>query len=87
MADTIDWRPMADFDPSKLGQQVHDRLNDQIIDWEPERHGKNWDQHGYRDFGGGIVEWDGLLLDGWRPSIRRAPTELIRTARRRGQAL
>ena len=63
------WRPMLAFDPSKPGQQVHDKLNDQVIEWQPERHGKDY-QAGHRDLGAGVVEWDGLLLDGWSPSPR-----------------
>ena len=87
MANKTGWRPMDQFDPSKSGQQVHDQLNDQVIDWEPERHGRDWARHGHRDFGDGIVEWDGLLLDGWRPAASRALTELIGATRRRGPAL
>jgi hypothetical protein len=44
---------------------VHDRLNDQVIAWKPERHGRDY-RAGHRDFGGGVIEWDGLLLDGWK---------------------
>jgi len=73
----IGWRPMALFDPTRAGQQVHDRLNEQVIDWNPERHGRNWQEHGHRDFGDGVIEWDGLLLDGWRPVADRAIGELV----------
>jgi hypothetical protein len=59
-----DWRPMAVFDPDKPAL-VHDRLNDQVIAWKPERHGRDY-RAGHRDFGGGVIEWDGLLLDGWK---------------------
>ena len=31
---------MSEFDPSKPGQLVHDRLNDEAIEWQPERHGR-----------------------------------------------
>ncbi len=61
-----DWRPMSEFDPTQPAR-VHDRLNDQVIEWDPETHGRDWDLGGHRDFGGGVVEWDGLLLDGWLP--------------------
>ncbi len=52
---------------------MHDKLNDQEIDWEPEQHGKDY-KAGHRDFGDGVVEWDGLLLDGGRLArmVRRA---------------
>src|SRR4029450_9408033 len=59
------WRPMSEFDPSKPAL-VHDRLNDQTIDWEPERHGTDY-KAGHRNFGDGVIEWDGLLLDRWKP--------------------
>jgi hypothetical protein len=61
------WRPMAEFDPDKRGLLVHDQLNDLVLEWEPERHGKDWHQGGHHDWGKGIVNWDGLLLDGWMP--------------------
>jgi hypothetical protein len=47
------WLPMSEFDPSKPAL-VHDKLNDQVIDWEPERHGKDY-KAGHRDFGDGRV--------------------------------
>ena len=56
---------MSEFDPSKPAL-VHDRLNDQVIDWEPERHSTDY-KASHHDFGDGVVEWDGLLLDGWKP--------------------
>jgi len=62
------WLSMAEFDPSKLAL-VHDKLNDQMIDWEPERHGTDY-KAGHRDLGDGVIEWDGLLLDGWKPLWR-----------------
>ena len=30
------WRPMAELTRRNPGQQVHDQLNDRIIDWEPD---------------------------------------------------
>ena len=48
-----DWRPMSEFDPSKPAL-VHDRLNDKTIDWEPERHGKDY-QAGQCEFGDGVI--------------------------------
>src|SRR5262245_28056804 len=59
------FRPMSEFDPA-LPEMVHDQLNDETFEWQPEK----WLEH-YRqyacDFGYGLIEWDGLLLDGWRP--------------------
>lgn len=64
------WRPMSEFDPDKPAH-VHDRLNDQAFIWNPERHGRDWRRHGHHDFGDGVIEWDGLLLDGWKPRRSR----------------
>lgn len=59
-------RPMADFEPCKAAL-VHDQLNDQVISWEPDQHRKNYDKHAHR-LADGVIAWDGLLLDGWRPT-------------------
>jgi len=44
---------------------VHDGLNDNFIEWDPE-----W-AASYREYSAqhdeGVVEWDGALLDGWIP--------------------
>jgi hypothetical protein len=57
-------RPMSEFDPS-MPAMVHDQLND-TFEWMPEK----WREHYERyasEHAPGIVSWDGLLLDGWRP--------------------
>jgi hypothetical protein len=59
-------RSMSDFDPSKR-VLVHDRLNDQMIEWEPELYQEHYDRYAHPDFSPGVTEWDGLLLDGWKP--------------------
>jgi hypothetical protein len=46
---------------------VRDRLNNEVIDWKPERHRKHYEQYAHPDFDPGVTEWDGRLLDGWRP--------------------
>jgi hypothetical protein len=45
--------------------RVHDRLNEQVLIWKPEWAGdyRRWAE----EFDDGIIEWDGLLLDGWSP--------------------
>jgi hypothetical protein len=60
------WRPMSEFDPTKLAL-VHDQLNDELIDWKPERYLEHYRQYAALDLDPekGLVEWDGLLLDGW----------------------
>jgi hypothetical protein len=59
-------RPMSEFDPTPPAL-VHDQLNDQMFRWEPERHGRDWQRSGPTPWRPGVVEWDGLLLDGWMP--------------------
>ena len=60
-----DWCPMAEFDPSKPAL-VHDKLNDKVIDWKPERYQRHYEAFA-TPFDPGVVEWNGLLLDGWKP--------------------
>ena len=59
--------PMSQFDPSKPCF-VHDRVEGLTIAWSPE-----W-APAYcrfaREEAGGIVDFDGLALDGWRESPR-----------------
>jgi len=52
--------PIVTFDPTRP-TDVHDQLNDKIIRWKPE-----WAQtwRDPRDQAPGVIEWDGLLLDG-----------------------
>jgi hypothetical protein len=65
--------PMDTFDPD-LPCRVHDRLNDQIIEWKPQwasmyrEYGVKWDE--------GVIAWDGLLLDGWAPVMHMHPCGL-----------
>lgn len=59
-----DWCPMADFDPSKVAL-VDDKLNDRVIDWQPERYQRHYEAFAMT-FDPGTIEWNGLLLDGWR---------------------
>jgi hypothetical protein len=59
-------RPMLEFDPTQPAL-VHDKLNEKVLDWKPE-----WAVH-YREYAifepDGKVEWDGRILDGWRPPL------------------
>ncbi len=58
-------KPMSTFDP-EVPCRVHDGLNDEFIEWEPQSAPL------YHDYGvkqeEGVVAWDGLLLDGWIPT-------------------
>ena len=58
-------RSMSEFDPSRLAL-VHDQLNDEFFEWQPARHGPDYERYA-QPWKPGIVAWDGLLLDGWRP--------------------
>jgi hypothetical protein len=54
--------PMSTFNPD-VPAGIHDRLNDEIIEWKPQ-----WAPL-YRQYGvlhdEGVIAWDGLLWDGW----------------------
>ena len=53
---------MNEFDPSQPAV-LHDQRNDQIVTWTAEL-ADNWRQYA-SDRGDGVIEWDGLLFDGW----------------------
>jgi hypothetical protein len=56
---------MGEFDPSKPAM-VHDGLNDDMFEWLPEKYREHYERYASA-FRPGVVEWDGLLLDGGRP--------------------
>jgi hypothetical protein len=58
-------RPMREFDPAQPAM-VHDQLNDDTFEWEPEKYREHYERYA-QAWSPGIVEWDGLLLDGWQP--------------------
>jgi hypothetical protein len=55
-------RPMSTFDPT-VPAILHERRTDRIITWTGERAG-DWVRNA-RVPADGLVEWDGLLFDGW----------------------
>jgi hypothetical protein len=57
------WLPMSEFDQAKPAL-VHDQLNDK----ETVRYLVHYRQYATLDFDPekGLVEWDGLLLEGWK---------------------
>lgn len=59
---------MSDFDPS-MPAMVHDWLNDKTFEWQPEKWRENYRQYA-QERRPGVVEWGGLLLDGWPPADR-----------------
>jgi hypothetical protein len=64
----LDLRPMSTFDPTKR-VDVHDQLNDRIVRWRPKL-AENY-RRNRREHAPGVIEWDGQLLDGWRPARQR----------------
>jgi len=56
------FRPMSEFDPSEPAL-VHDLRHDRLLPWSPSF------QRSYRrtarELAPGVVDFDGLLLDGW----------------------
>ncbi len=58
-----DPRPIETLNPTRRAL-VHDQLNDRIFEWKPEW-ASTWPDR--RAHAPGVVEWDGLLLDGWEP--------------------
>jgi hypothetical protein len=61
----IAMHPMKEFDPTKPAM-VHDRLNDRTFEWKPATMQANYEKYA-ETFGPDVIEWDGLLLDGWLP--------------------
>jgi hypothetical protein len=45
---------------------VHDRLNDRTFEWKPATMQANYEKYA-EAFGPDVIEWDGLLFDGWLP--------------------
>ena len=58
-------RPMSEFDPSKSAL-VHDQLNDDTFEWLPEKYREHYERYAHEPRLG-VIEWDRLLLAGWRP--------------------
>lgn len=61
-------RPMSEFDPGR-SCLVHDQLNEQLIEWQTA-----WKEEYKRyahDHAPGVIDWYGLLLDGWLPLVQR----------------
>lgn len=69
--------PMRDFDPSRPAM-VHDRLEGRTFEWSPD-----WLDE-YRNYatehGPGVIEFDGVLLDGWTEAASMPSPEPDRIA-------
>jgi hypothetical protein len=61
-------RSMSEFEPDQPSA-VHDRLNDEMFKWVPAKYAAGYRQRA-DEFEPGVVERDGLLLDGWKPLKR-----------------
>jgi hypothetical protein len=59
---------MMEFDPTQPSL-VHDQLYDDTFEWEPERWAEDYRQTA-QEYRPGVMIWDCLLLDGWKP-LRR----------------
>ncbi|SEP26567.1 hypothetical protein SAMN02990966_04697 [Rhodospirillales bacterium URHD0017] len=56
------FRPMSEFDPSEPAL-VHDLRRDRLLPWSPSFQRSY--QRTARELAPGVVDYDGLLLDGW----------------------
>jgi hypothetical protein len=62
-----DARSMSDFNPS-IPCEVYDELNEQRFEWKPRKWAASYRRHSsLHDPKRSVIEWDGLLLAGWRP--------------------
>lgn len=55
-------RPMSEFDPSEPAM-VHDLRRDRMLPWSPAFQ-RSYERTA-RELESGVVDYDGLLLDGW----------------------
>jgi hypothetical protein len=56
------YRPMSEFDPSEPAL-VHDRRHNRVLPWSPAFR-RSYERTA-RELAPGVVDYDGLLLDGW----------------------
>jgi len=56
------FRPMSEFDPSEPAL-VHDLRHDRVLPWSPSFR-RSYERTA-RELTPGVVDYDGLLLDGW----------------------
>jgi hypothetical protein len=59
------YNPIKTFDPTKPAL-LHEQLNDAVIPWEGTADEiASWRKHASRYDSDEVMEWDGLLIDGW----------------------
>jgi hypothetical protein len=56
-------RPISEFDPSQPAI-LYDSLDDKMVPWSGEKAASRR-EHASRH-AEGVIEWDGLLFDGWK---------------------
>ena len=61
-------RPIKEFDPAKPAT-VHDPRS---FEWKPKTMQENYEKCA-TPRADGVIEWDGLLLDGWEPLSAAQP--------------
>jgi hypothetical protein len=61
------FRSMRTFDPSRPAM-VHDDLNSEVFEWRPQWQAE-YEEVKLDDLG--VSNWDGRLLNGWRPLLQR----------------
>ncbi len=63
---------MKALDPSQPAM-LHDRANDQLVEWSPDDREADWRQHA-TEAEPGVISFDGRLFDGWQPVVRDSAT-------------
>ena len=74
LADLPDPRPMPTFDPSRPAL-VRDPTNEAVWEWPAGVTPSQWQQGATRHWIGGklVINWHGLLLEGWQPIDETTP--------------
>jgi hypothetical protein len=60
-------KSMKAFDPSQPAM-LHDRVNDQLVEWLPDDGEAAWRKHA-SEAEPGVISFDGRLFDGWQPVV------------------
>ena len=63
---TEEFRSMRSFNPSQPAM-VYDELNNEWFEWKPPDYAQLYRECSNLHETRHVIEWDGLLLAGWRP--------------------